>query len=141
MVQPEVKVGDWWASEDCSFSFQALPCQHCHIHSVSSCFWNICFCQLLVVGHTKLIFCFHVHPQLGNPAFLVAMRNFRMNNPLPRSHPLEVPFSDYPLVAKEIFMLDCTSQHVGHCFKAPVRVVKEASRTLNSTFVKQEKWV
>lgn len=51
-----------------------------------------------------------------------------MDNSFSSSHPLNVAWTYFALVAFEVFMVEAAFEHVGHGLEASVRVIREPSR-------------
>jgi hypothetical protein len=91
--------------------------------------FNFILSELLIGRRLHLAFFSKVNPELKTQRILLKRgRNLRVNDPPAGSHPLDVPRSYLALMAFEIFMVEAPLQHIGHCFKASMGVVREASR-------------
>src|SRR5207248_11643466 len=73
-------------------------------------------------------------------------RFFRMNHAAARRHPLDVARFELSFVSLRVLVTEASGQHIGHCFKAAVRMIRRAFRFSRpyvhwTHLIEKQKWI
>src|SRR5207237_6242235 len=103
------------------------------------------------MGMNHLVPLRKVHPQLypmEHPSrpLKFLRRLFGMDNAAACRHPLDVAGFELSFVSLRILMTEASGEHICHCFKATVRMIRSALRLARryvhrTHLVEQQKWI
>ena len=102
--------------------------------------------DVAVPRRAHFVFGRQVEPQLkARHEALFLLGHFAVDDAAPSGHPLHVAVFQQALVARAVAVAHAPVQHVGHRFKAPVRVVGKAGNVVTGVVaakrIEHQKWV